>query len=88
MEDEVEYSFWHALVRDVAYAQIPRAGRARRHQAVAEWIEALAGERVGDLAELIAHHYTQALAHARAAREPDLGADCEGSTRAGACPGR
>ncbi|HWD46779.1 MAG TPA: adenylate/guanylate cyclase domain-containing protein, partial [Actinomycetota bacterium] len=65
-----EYVFWHALVRDVAYAQIPRAGRARRHQAVAEWVEAVAGERVGDLAEVVAHHYGQALAYARAAREP------------------
>ena len=57
--------FWHALVRDVAYAQIPRAGRARRHQAVAEWVEAVAGERVEDLAEVVAHHYGQALTYAR-----------------------
>ena len=34
---EVEYAFWHALVRDVAYGQIPRAARAERHRA-AEWI--------------------------------------------------
>jgi tetratricopeptide (TPR) repeat protein len=67
--------FWHALVRDVAYAQIPRAGRARRHQAVAEWVEAVAGERVGDLAEVVAHHYGQALAYARAAREPQARID-------------
>ena len=25
MEGEAEYGFWHALVRDVCYAQIPRA---------------------------------------------------------------
>ena len=30
MEGESEYSFWHLLVRDVAYRQIPRAERARR----------------------------------------------------------
>jgi class 3 adenylate cyclase/tetratricopeptide (TPR) repeat protein len=70
VQHQAEYVFWHALVRDVAYAQIPRAGRARRHQAVAEWVEAVAGERVGDLAEVVAHHYGQALAYARAAREP------------------
>jgi class 3 adenylate cyclase/tetratricopeptide (TPR) repeat protein len=70
VQHQDEYVFWHALVRDVAYAQIPRAGRARRHQAVAEWVEAVAGERVGDLAEVVAHHYGQALAYARAAREP------------------
>jgi class 3 adenylate cyclase/tetratricopeptide (TPR) repeat protein len=70
VQHQDEYVFWHALVRDVAYAQIPRAGRARRHQAVAEWVEAVAGERVGDLAEVLAHHYGQALAYARAAGEP------------------
>src|SRR5215212_3746063 len=70
VQHQDEYVFWHALVRDVAYAQIPRAGRARRHPAVAEWVEQVAGERVGDLAEVVAHHYRQALAYARAAREP------------------
>jgi class 3 adenylate cyclase/tetratricopeptide (TPR) repeat protein len=80
VEDEAEYSFWHALIRDVAYAQIPRTSRSRRHRAAAEWIQALAGDRVADRAELIAYHFTQALVHARAAREPDLGG-LEGSTR-------
>ncbi|HEV3398760.1 MAG TPA: adenylate/guanylate cyclase domain-containing protein [Actinomycetes bacterium] len=80
VEGELEYSFWHALIRDVAYAQIPRASRARRHRAAAEWIQALAGDRVADRAELIAYHFTQALVHARAAREPDL-ALLEGSAR-------
>ena len=72
VEDEAEYSFWHGFIRDVAYAQIPRIGRSRRHRAAADWIQALAGDRVADRAELIAYHFTQALAHARAAREPDL----------------
>ncbi|HEV3495566.1 MAG TPA: AAA family ATPase, partial [Actinomycetes bacterium] len=80
VEDEAEYSFWHVLIRDVAYAQIPRASRSRRHRAAAEWIQALAGDRVADRAELIAFHFTQALVHARAAMEPDL-AELEGSTR-------
>jgi class 3 adenylate cyclase/tetratricopeptide (TPR) repeat protein len=75
VQHQDEYVFWHALVRDVAYAQIPRAGRARRHQAVAEWVEMVAGERVGDLAEVVAHHYGQALAYARAAREPQARID-------------
>src|SRR5215207_1911989 len=75
VQHQDEYVFWHALVRDVAYAQIPRAGRARRHQAVAEWVEAVAGERVGDLAEVVAHHYRQALAYAPAARQPQAQID-------------
>jgi class 3 adenylate cyclase len=70
MEGESEYSFWHLLVRDVAYAQIPRVERARRHEAVAGWIERNAGARVEDLAEVLAHHYLQALELATAAGDP------------------
>jgi class 3 adenylate cyclase len=67
MEGESEHSFWHLLVRDVAYSQIPRADRARRHSAAASWIEHKAGERVEDLAEVLAHHYQQAVELAEAA---------------------
>ena len=35
MEGEREFAFVHALARDVAYRQLPRAARARRHGAVA-----------------------------------------------------
>jgi class 3 adenylate cyclase/tetratricopeptide (TPR) repeat protein len=66
MEGESEYSFWHLLVRDVAYGQIPRAERARRHRGAAAWIERKGGERVEDLAEVLAHHYVQALELAEA----------------------
>jgi predicted ATPase/class 3 adenylate cyclase len=61
MHGEREYGFWHVLVRDVCYAQIPRAARVARHRAAASWIEAKAGERVDDLADVLAHHYSQAL---------------------------
>ena len=71
MEGESEYSFWHLLVRDVAYAQIPRAERARRHRSAAAWIERKAGERVEDLAELLAYHYLQALELAEAAGDTE-----------------
>jgi predicted ATPase len=66
MEGEREYSFWHLLVRDVAYSQIPRAERARRHRAAADWIQRKGGERVEDLAEVLAYHYLQALELAQA----------------------
>ena len=39
VDGEIELAFAHALVRDVAYGQIPRAERAARHREVAEWIE-------------------------------------------------
>jgi class 3 adenylate cyclase/tetratricopeptide (TPR) repeat protein len=61
MEGEREYSFWHLLVRDVAYSQIPRSERIRRHRATATWIELKGGDRVEDLAEVLAYHYLQAL---------------------------
>ena len=74
MKGEEEFSIWHALVRDVAYQQIPRAPRAQKHVAVAAWIEESAQERVPDHAEILVHHYEQALELARAAGEerPDL----------------
>jgi class 3 adenylate cyclase/tetratricopeptide (TPR) repeat protein len=66
VKEQAEYSFWHLLVRDVAYGQIPRADRARKHVAAARWIESMAGERLIDHAELLAYHYEQALDLARA----------------------
>ena len=62
---ELEYAFRHILVRDVAYAQIPRADRAEKHEAAARWIESLG--RPEDHAELVAHHYATALELAGAA---------------------
>jgi class 3 adenylate cyclase/tetratricopeptide (TPR) repeat protein len=70
IQGELEFAFWHVLVRDVAYGQIPRAARSRKHRAAAEWIERIAGDRIADHAEVLAHHSTQALELARAARDP------------------
>jgi tetratricopeptide (TPR) repeat protein len=62
-----EYAFNHMLVQEVAYEQIPRAGRANRHVAAARWLRVVAADRVFDVAELLAHHYGEALGNARAA---------------------
>ena len=67
MAGEREFAFGHALARDVAYGELPRAARARKHAAVAAWIEEKAGDRVDDLAEILAHHYATALELAQAA---------------------
>jgi class 3 adenylate cyclase len=61
IQGETEFQFGHALTRDVAYSQIRRADRAHKHEAAAAWIEQLAGKR-DDKAELLADHYTHALA--------------------------
>jgi class 3 adenylate cyclase/tetratricopeptide (TPR) repeat protein len=71
MEGDVEYGFWHVLVRDVSYSQIPRGARAVGHRAAADWIERRAGERVDDLADVLAHHYLTALELAQASRQDD-----------------
>jgi class 3 adenylate cyclase/tetratricopeptide (TPR) repeat protein len=73
MAGQAEYSFAHALIRDVCYAQIPRAERAQRHCRAAAWVEQMAGERAADHAEIIAAHYTTALELAQAAKDPLAG---------------
>ena len=61
---EVEFSFRHALMRDVAYEQIPRAQRAEKHLRTADWIESLG--RPDDHSEMLAHHYGATLEYAHA----------------------
>ncbi len=70
-EAQREFTFTHLLVRDVAYGQIPRGERARKHRAAAAWIEERVGERVEDHSEQLAHHYGEALALASAAGAPE-----------------
>ena len=77
MAGETEYAFWHVLTRDVAYAQLPRASRAARHVAAAQWLEAKAGERVEDIAEVLAHHWATALELARAAGQTERAVSLE-----------
>lgn len=64
MAGETEYAFRHILVRDVAYGQIPRSRRGDKHRAAAEWIESIG--RAEEQAELLAHHYLEALEYAKA----------------------
>jgi class 3 adenylate cyclase len=54
-----EYTVKHALTREVAYASIPKARRARLHAALAGWLE---GEvpSLDEAAPLLAHHYAEA----------------------------
>jgi class 3 adenylate cyclase len=54
------YSFRHQLIRDVAYASLPRAERAALHERAAEGIRSRSGKRVAELAELVAFHLTRA----------------------------
>ncbi len=55
-EGEGRYAFRHQLIRDVAYASLPRVDRARLHETAAAGIRARAGSRYVELSELVAFH--------------------------------
>ena len=58
VEDDVEFAFKHALIRDVAYATLPRARRREMHAATARLIEASAPDR-SELSWILAHHWRE-----------------------------
>jgi predicted ATPase/class 3 adenylate cyclase len=60
---EVEYTFKHILIRDVAYESLPRKARGEAHASVARWIERLGKDRLDERSELLAHHYRKAFAY-------------------------
>lgn len=66
MLGQEEYTFVHVLARDVAYSQIPRRERGVLHLSAARWLEARAEDRLIDVAEQLAHHYTRVAETGRA----------------------
>ena len=82
---EPQYAFSHALVRDVAYEQIPRARRSRKHWRTAGWIESLSPERTEDRAEMLSHHYMRALRYLPPGRDGQPAAAGGGAQRALRC---
>jgi class 3 adenylate cyclase/tetratricopeptide (TPR) repeat protein len=61
---DVQYTFKHMLIREVAYATVPRAARRERHAAVGKYVEdELAGE---SLSSILAYHWREADEPARA----------------------
>jgi class 3 adenylate cyclase len=59
IEGEEQFSFKHALIRDVSYATLPRAGRRERHAAVARFLaEETSGG--GATATALAYHWQEA----------------------------
>jgi hypothetical protein len=59
--DEPTFRFRHILIRDVAYATLPKARRAELHRAVADWLRAWAGDRISEFTEIEAYHLEQRL---------------------------
>ena len=65
IEREEQFAFKHALIRDVAYATLPRARRRERHAVVAEFLEqATAG--AGATATALSTHWREAGENRRA----------------------
>ncbi|MGH3744060.1 MAG: AAA family ATPase, partial [Mycobacteriales bacterium] len=70
--DPGRYTFTHTLVREVAYAGLPKAERARRHAAVARWATERPDEAGGEGDAVAAVQADRAV---RLAREMGLPAD-------------
>jgi tetratricopeptide (TPR) repeat protein len=72
---ESEYTFKHALTHEVAYSSLLLERRRALHARIVEALEALAGERVAEQVERLAHHalrgevWDKALAYCRQAGE-------------------
>ena len=70
---EHEYTFKHALTHEVAYSSVLQERRRVLHARIVEALEALAGERVAEQVERLAHHarrgevWDKALAYCRQA---------------------
>ena len=71
--NDPQYAFTHVLVREAAYEQIPRRLRSEIHGRTAAWIESI--DRRADHSELLAHHYLECLAFAKAANQETQGLD-------------
>jgi class 3 adenylate cyclase len=65
--DDEEFSFKHALIREVAYGTMPRAARRERHAMVAEYLESTVRSG-GGTAGILAHHWREAGNSERAVR--------------------
>jgi class 3 adenylate cyclase/tetratricopeptide (TPR) repeat protein len=57
---EDAYRFRHALIRDAAYAGIPKELRAHLHERFADWAADTKAGRAGELDEIVGYHLEQA----------------------------
>ncbi|HKX48481.1 MAG TPA: adenylate/guanylate cyclase domain-containing protein [Gaiellaceae bacterium] len=55
------YRFRHLLIREAAYAAMPKELRAQLHERYAEWLERTADESAFELDEIVGYHLEQAL---------------------------
>jgi class 3 adenylate cyclase/tetratricopeptide (TPR) repeat protein len=54
------FRFRHLLIRDAAYAALPKDARAELHERFALWLERSTGDRVQEYEEIVGYHLEQA----------------------------
>jgi len=59
-EGDDGFRFNHALIRDVAYASMPKALRAELHARLASWLERRPDDRTAGSEEIVGYHLEQA----------------------------
>ena len=59
LRGEQQFSFKHELIRDIAYATLPRPARRDRHATVAGFLEASTPE-IAAASSALAHHWREA----------------------------
>jgi tetratricopeptide (TPR) repeat protein len=57
---EDAFEFRHILIRDAAYAAIPKERRSEQHRRFADWCVRIAGERIEEQEEIVGYHLEQA----------------------------
>jgi class 3 adenylate cyclase len=58
---EDAFRFEHILIRDAAYAALPKEARADLHEELAGWLERRAGDRAAEYEEIAGYHLEQAV---------------------------
>jgi class 3 adenylate cyclase/predicted ATPase len=66
LEGDQQFTFKHQLIREVAYATLPRSLRRNRHRAVAAFLEEAVGDS-GEVVPALANHWAEAGEAERAA---------------------
>jgi class 3 adenylate cyclase len=62
---EDAFRFEHILIRDAAYAALPKELRSDLHEELAGWLEGRAGDRAAEYEEIAGYHLEQAVRYRR-----------------------
>ena len=79
---EEAFGFRHALIRDAAYAGIPKELRANFHEAFADWLSMRVGDDAAGYEEIVGYHLEQAYRNLAELGPPDERARALGSRAA------